>query len=379
VLQARGAASQADIVRETGLSRTTVSSLVADLLEEGSVVERSDSTRQAPSRSGGRPPTLLTLDPTSGGFVGIDFGHEDVRIAVVDRSGALLIDARREMEVDHHADEALDAVVEMTPTLVAEAGLERGKVLGVGVAVSAPIRSDSGGFASRVIFPGWADVDVRDVLSSRLGLPVFVGNDANLGALAEATFGAGRGVPDILYVMLSAGVGAGLFLGSSLYEGQSGIAGELGHMVVNPDGQVCRCGNRGCLETMAGVAALTEALRHTHGPDVSLDDVIELVRAGDAGAIRVVADAGRAVGRALAGACSLLDPGLVIIGGEVAALGRVLLDSIQESIDRGTSPAMGRSYQVVLGVLGAKAEALGAAALAMHNASSDVFDGVGVP
>jgi predicted NBD/HSP70 family sugar kinase len=163
-----------------------------------------------------------------------------------------------------------------------------------------------------------------------------------------------------------------------LYEGQSGIAGELGHMVVNPDGQVCRCGNRGCLETVAGVAALTEALRHTHGPDVSLDDVIELVRDGDAGAIRVVADAGRAVGRALAGACSLLDPGLVIIGGEVAALGRVLLDSIQESIDRGTSPAMGRSYRVVLGVLGAKAEALGAAALAMHNASSDVFDGVGV-
>lgn len=376
VLQARGAASQADIVRETGLSRTTVSSLVAELLHEGAVVEQSGPARHVPSRNGGRPPTLLTLDPSSGGFVGVDFGHEDVRVAVVDRAGGLLVDARKEMDVDNNADEALDMVVEMVPTLIAEAGIERARAIGAGVAVSAPIHADSG-FASRVIFPTWAGIDVRAVLSSRLGMPVYVGNDANLGALAEATFGAGRGVHNILYVMLSAGVGAGLFLDSSLYEGESGIAGELGHTVVRPDGQVCRCGNRGCLETVAGVAALTGALRQTHG-ELTLDDVIGLVRSGDPGAVRVVSDAGGAVGQALAGACSVLDPGLVVVGGEVAATGESLLRSIQASLDRMTSPAMGRSYTVALGVLGAKAEALGAAALAMSHASTEIFDGVGV-
>jgi predicted NBD/HSP70 family sugar kinase len=129
---------------------------------------------------------------------------------------------------------------------------------------------------------------------------------------------------------------------------------------------------------VAGVAALTEALRQTHGSELTLDDVIALVASGDAGAIRVVSDAGTAVGEALAGACSVLDPGLVIIGGEVAATGEVLLRSIQEALDRRTSPAMGRSYPVTLGVLGAKAEALGAAALAMTHASTEIFDGVGV-
>jgi predicted NBD/HSP70 family sugar kinase len=368
-LQRRGAASQADIVRETGLSRTTVSSLVADLLEEGFVVERADSVRQAPSPTGGRPPTLLTLDPSSGGFLGIDFGHESVRVVVTDRSGALLVDARQELDVDHQADEALDRVSELVPALLAEAVLDRDRVIGAGAAVSAPVRLDSRGFASGVIFPSWAGLDVGEALSERLGVPVDVGNDANLGALAEARFGAGRGVQNILYVMLSAGVGAGLILHGNVYEGQTGTAGELGHVVVSPEGQICRCGNRGCLETVAGVAAVTGALRQSHGRELSLDDVVALVEAGDAGAVRVIADAGRAVGRAVAGMCTVLDPGLVIVGGEMAATGDVLLDNIRESLERDSSDATGQPYTVVLGGLGARAEALGAVALAMLNST----------
>jgi predicted NBD/HSP70 family sugar kinase/biotin operon repressor len=375
VLQRRGVASQADIVRETGLSRTTVSSLVADLLGEGVVVERADAGRQAPSPGGGRPPTLLSLEPSSGGFVGIDFGREVVRVAVANRAGELLLDARGDrLEVAHEAQHALAAAVEMTSALLEETGLRPDRVIGAGVAVSAPVRSDAPGFVSGVIFPAWAEINAGEILAERLGVPVQIGNDANLGALAEATFGSGRGRRNIVYVMLSEGIGGGVIIDGRIYTGQTGAAGELGHIVVNPDGQVCRCGNRGCLATVAGGAALTAALRQSHGPDITLDELIALAHDGDSGAGRLIADAGQAVGRVLASMCSLLDPELVIIGGELAPAGEPLLKSIRSSLDRWISPASGHKYEVVGGQLGAKAEVLGAIALAMTHVPDQALD-----
>jgi predicted NBD/HSP70 family sugar kinase/biotin operon repressor len=367
VLQRRGRASQADIARETGLSRTTVSSLVADLLEEGLVVERSDSVRLAPSPSGGRPATLLSLEPSSEGFVGVDFGREIVRVAVANRAGELLVDHRSDrLEVAHEAPKALEVAEAMVRGALAEAELDSDRLLGAGVAVSAPVRSDAPGFASGVIFPSWAKIDLADFFGGRLGVPVQVGNDANLGALAEATFGVGRAHRNVFYVMLSEGIGGGVIVDGRIYLGQTGAAGELGHIVVNPDGQVCRCGNRGCLATVAGGAALTTALRQIHGPDMTVDDLIALSHNGDPGAGRLIADAGAAVGRVLAATCSLLDPELVIIGGELAPAGAPLLNSIRASLERWISPASG-SYPVALGELGGKAEVLGAIALAMSH------------
>ena len=373
VLQQRGAASQADIVRATGLSRTTVSSLVAELLEDGIVVERTDSARPAPSPAGGRPATLLSLEPSSGGFVGIDFGREVVRVAIADRAGELLLDGRSgRLEVAHHADEALAAAEQLVSDLLAEAGLEWDRVIGVGVAVSAPVRTDSPQFASGVIFPAWAKINVAEVLSERLGMPVHLGNDANLGALAEATFGAGRGKRNLFYVMLSEGIGGGVIVDGRIYLGRAGAAGELGHIVVDPDGQVCRCGNRGCLATVAGGAALTAALRQIHGPQMTVDELISLSHDGDPGAGRLIADAGQAVGRIVAAMCGLLDPEIVIIGGELAPAGQPLLGSIEASLERWISPASGH-YPVVLGELGAKAEVLGAIALAMSQVADETL------
>jgi predicted NBD/HSP70 family sugar kinase len=375
VLQRRGVASQADIVRETGLSRTTVSSLIADLLEEGVVVERTDAARQAPSPGGGRPPTLLSIEPSSGGFVGIDFGREVVRVAVANRAGELLLDARSDrLEVAHEAERALAAANEMASALLEETELGPNRVIGAGVAVSAPVRSDAPGFASGVIFPAWAEINAEEILAERLGVSVHLGNDANLGALAEATFGAGRGRRNIFYVMLSEGIGGGVIVDGRIYTGQTGAAGELGHIVVNPDGQVCRCGNRGCLATVAGGAALTAALRQSRGPGVTLDELIALAHEGDSGACRLIADAGDAVGRVLASICSLLDPELVIIGGELAPAGEPLLESIRASLDRWISPASGHRYRVVEGQLGAKAEVLGAIALAMTHVPDQALD-----
>jgi predicted NBD/HSP70 family sugar kinase len=366
VLGERGRASRAEIVRATGLARSTVSSLVGELLADGAVVERSDGAAAPPSPAGGRPPTMLELDPASGVFVGLDFGHDDVVALVADRAGRPLADGRERLDVDHRADDALALAATMTDEVLHRAGVSRARVLRVGAAVSAPLRSHTHAVASDRIFAGWADVDVGAALGARLQLPVEVGNDANLGALAEATFGAGRGVRNLLYVMLSAGTGAGIILDGHLYEGDAGTAGEIGHVIVDPDGQVCRCGNRGCLETVAGIVALTGALRHTYGPDASLDDLLTLIAAGDLGARRLIADAGRKVGEAAAAACSVLDPGMLIVGGELAAAGDVLIDAVRETIDHRTSQVTGHPCPVVAGELGSKAEALGGIALAMR-------------
>jgi predicted NBD/HSP70 family sugar kinase len=247
-------------------------------------------------------------------------------------------------------------------------------LISAGVAVSAPVRTDSPGFASGVIFPSWAKVDVAEFFGQRLGVPVHVGNDADLGALAEATFGAGRDTRNLFYVGLSEGIGGGVIIDGRIYRGNTGAAGELGHIVVNPDGQVCRCGNRGCLATVAGGAALTAALRQMYGSHMTVDELIDLSNQGDPGAGRLIADAGEAVGRVLAGVCSLLDPELVIIGGELAPAGQPLLDGVTASLERWISPASGH-YPVVLGELGSTAEVLGAIALAM----SDVADATLAP
>jgi predicted NBD/HSP70 family sugar kinase len=373
VLARRGAASQADIVRETGLSRTTVSSLVAELLADGLVVERADSERQSPSPSGGRPATLLSLEPSSGGFVGIDFGREVVRVAVADRAGDVLVDARSDrLEVAHEAPQALAMAEAMVSDVLNEADLSADRLIGAGVAVSAPVRSDAPGFASGVIFPSWAEINIIEFLGDRLDVPVHLGNDANLGALAEATFGVGRGKRDLFYVMLSEGIGGGVIVDGRIYLGRAGGAGELGHIVVDPDGQVCRCGNRGCLATIAGGAALTAALRQIRGPQMTVDELIGLSHDGDPGAGRLISDAGQAVGRVLASTCGVLDPELVIIGGELAPAGRPLLESITASLERWISPASGH-YPVALGELGAKAEVLGAIALAMSHVAEETL------
>ena len=273
--------------------------------------------------------------------MGVDFGREIVRVAISNRAGDVLVDHRSDrLEVAHRAKRRWRWPRRWCPGRSAGAAPVRPRDRRRRGGVSSGTRGLAG-VRLGVIFPSWAEVNVADFFGERLGIPVHVGNDANLGALAEATFGAGRTSRNVFYVMLSEGIGGGVVIDGQIYLGQTGAAGELGHIVVNPDGQVCRCGNRGCLATVAGGAALTAALRQIHGPHITVDDLIALSHDGDSGAARLFADAGEAVGRVLAGICSVLDPELVIIGGELAPAGPPLLDSIPNSLDRWISPASG--------------------------------------
>ena len=306
-------------------------------------------------------------------MLGVHLRHDGVRVLLANLSGGVLGERQREIDVDHLPADSLAYVAEAARELVAASGLTVDRVIGMGVAVSAPVQLVSHALRTPSMLQDWTDIDIAARLRERLGMAVHVGNDANLGALAEWTFGVGRGADDLIYVMLSDGVGAGLILNGRPYEGAGGAAGELGHVAVVDGGYVCRCGNRGCLETVVGTRALVGAVSHSRGPETTLADVVALAVAGDPGCHRVVADAGRTIGRALSGICAVLDPKLVIVGGRIAAAGEPLLDGVREVLARRLPPAISQGVVVTAGRLGARAEALGAVALATRSTSAHLL------
>jgi predicted NBD/HSP70 family sugar kinase len=316
---------------------------------------------------GGRPPILLSFDPSSGAAVGIDFGHSHVRVVVSDLASNLLAERRVAVDTDHDAQDGLDFAANLVEEALADAGVDRARVVGAGMGLPGPIEQPAGVVGSAAILPGWVGVSAAHEMRRRLELPIAVDNDANLGALAEAAFGAARNARDLVYLKVSSGIGAGLILNGRLYRGAAGLAGELGHRIVDPDGPVCRCGNRGCLETVASAGALVARLRPVHGEALTVEGMLALARAGDEPARAVIAEAGRAIGRAVGELLNVLNPELVVVGGELADAGELLLGNVREAI-AGCALAPAAEARLVTGVLGLRAPVLGAVALVVSGA-----------
>ena len=371
----RGVASRAEIARATGLSRTTVSSLVGDLKGAGLVVERA-ANGEAHDQSVGRPPVLLSFDRSAGAVVGIDLGHSHIGVVVGDLSHTVLAELWRDVDVDSSASHGLDIATDLVESALDEAGVERERVLGVGMGIPGPITSENGTVGSTSILPGWVGVDAASAMQERLGMVVRVENDANLGALAELVWGAGRGAQDFLFVSVRSGIGAALVIDGRLYRGTGGTAGELGHTLFRENGEVCRCGNRGCLETVAGTVAVAGAFNAVRGEDIGVHELIQRAHDGDSLAERVIAEAGRSIGVALGNLCNVINPERVIIGGDLSAAGDVLLAPITESISRYAIPSAAAEVGVVAGQLGRRAEVMGALALILHEPEHALFSRV---
>ena len=374
-LRRSGPATRAEIASDAGLSRPTVSTLVAELLDAGLLVERKGDAARDAGRTGRRP-VLLALDASAGAAIGVDFGHRHLRVAVADLSAEVRAERRVELDVDQDAAAGLETATGLVDEVLEEAAISREAILGCGMGLPGPIDRMSGTVGSSVILPGWVGVRAAEELTARLDLPVTVENDANLGALAEMTYGAARGARDIVYVKVASGIGGSVVLGGRLHHGASGIAGEIGHVHVDAGGRVCRCGNRGCLETVAAGPALLALLRESHGDDLTLADMLDLARAGDLGARRVLTDAGHAIGCALADACNILNPELIVFGGELAAAGEPLLAGARDALARYALPAAVDAARVTTGVLGDRAGVLGAVALVIadtENLRSDAL------
>ena len=355
--------SRADIARWTGLSRGTVSA-VAEELDRVHLIREHDAPDEAVRPRGtGRPPTLLSLVPGAAFAIGIDIGHQHVRVTICDLAGEPIAEKWSRAHVDDAPSETLDLAHDLARQVLNEAAVASERLLGAGIGLAAPIDQRTGEVKANGILPGWHGVAPAAEIQDRLGISAQLANDADMGALGEKVFGAGRNADDMIYIRLSAGVGAGLILAGQPYRGGYGMAGEIGHVCVQPSGQICRCGNRGCLETVASAVAVARLLEHVVERPMTPDQLFDLLAADDRGARRAVADAGEAVGMVVSWVVNILNPELVVIGGDLAAAGDVLLDPIRASIQRHSVSGAAADVHVTAGVLGDRAEVLGAAAL----------------
>ncbi|MFI8389995.1 ROK family protein [Streptomyces sp. NPDC085540] len=353
-----GSLTQAEIARTTGLSAATVSNIVREL-KDGGTVEVTDTS------AGGRRARSVSLSGDAGIVIGVDFGHTHLRVAVGNLAHQVLAEETEPLDVDASWADGFDRAEALVGRLIADIGVGLEKVIGVGLGVPGPIDVESGTLGSTAILPGWAGINPRQELSRRLGVPVYVDNDANLGALGELVWGSGRGVKDLAYIKVASGVGAGLVINGQIYRGPGGTAGEIGHITLDESGPVCRCGNRGCLETFAAARYVLPLLQGTHGPELTMERVVELAREGDPGCRRVITDVGRHIGSGVASLCNLLNPSRVVLGGSLAEAGELVLAPIRESVGRYAIPSAARQLSVLTGNLGGRAEVLGALALVL--------------
>jgi predicted NBD/HSP70 family sugar kinase len=359
-----GGLTQVELVGATGLSPATVSTIVKQLVSDG-VVEVRTTIRT------GRRAQLVTLAHRVGLAVGVHVGHRHIRVAIADFTHEVLAERVLPMPVDHPVDTSLDRTALLVVDLLERLGLAMQDVVGIGIGLPAPVDDATGMISVRGIMRGWDEVHVGHVLSKRLALPVYVDNDANLGALAESTRGASREYRDSVYVRASYGTGAGIIINHQLHRGFAGTAGEIGHVQVDPQGDICRCGSRGCLDTVVGARAIVEPLRATHG-NLTLRDVVQRAREGDPGCAQVIADAGAEIGAVVSGVAMTVNPQCVVVGGELAETGEILLRPMREALRRRVLLNQIAPLEVIPAELGNAAEVAGAIALVMQHADVDL-------
>lgn len=341
-LRVDGPSSQAGLARKTGLSAATINAIVRDLQLQGTAEIRPLNGREG----------VVTLVAGTGVFLALEVSAHAVHGAVFDFSGR----HRGGSVVDDRSDVAAAlAIVDDLTTSVP------GEVDGIAVAIQAPIDSRTGAITewcnSRL--PGWADVRLNDTFDRAIGQRVVVDNDSNLAALAEWTWGVGRGVDDFLYLRASSGVGGGVIINGSIYHGGNGMAGDMGHVAIDASGEVCYCGSRGCLTTLVSEQAIVDAVRTSPGVKSNLRDVIDAARRGDAACQRVLAEAGEHLGRALANAAKVLAPSVIAVGGELGSAGPLVFNGLRSSIELSNLRAGSSPPKIEAAAIGPDAALLG--------------------
>ncbi|MHA7239447.1 ROK family transcriptional regulator [Arthrobacter sp. TMS1-12-1] len=357
-LMSGGPRTQAELARQTGLSTATVSNIVKVMALTGVV-----ST--APTTSSGRRALSVTLNDNGQVVAGIDIGRRHLRVVLASPNYRLLQEAAVPLPLGHSAFDGLEAASDLLDTLLENGGISRGALLGAGIGIPGPIDRRSGTVVQGAILPEWVGINIHETFSERLRIPVFIDNDANLGALAQVTWGPHSEVENLMFIKVGSGIGAGLVLNGALFYGNVGITGELGHTTIDEHGLICRCGNRGCLETVASTSTMIELLSRGSSEPVDTQRIIDRALTGDTATLRVIDDAGLAIGRALAHMANLINPETIVVGGPLTGLGEILLEPIRRGLARHAVPIIGETTSVCMSSLGDRAEALGGAAVVL--------------
>ena len=365
-----GAVSRSELAERTGLYRQTIRSLVGQLAERGLVDE--DGTPTAGTR--GRPSLVVRPRTDTVRVLALDIEVDSLAAAVVSLGGAVLRScvARPRDVADPAA--TIDALAAAAEMVLRSGRADAQGVLGIGVAVVGLVRRDDG-LVRLAPNLGWTDVPLADLVAARLalGVPVAVGNEADLGGMAEHLRGAADGARDVLYVSGEVGIGGGLIVDGRPLDGHRGYAGEIGHLAVNPDGRRCGCGATGCWETEVGEAALVRraGIADDDAGESAVARVLEAADAGDETARRAIADVGRWTGIGLASLVNVLNPEVVVLGGLLARLHPRIADVVDDELRRRATTALREGLTVRPARFGADAPLLGAAELALEPCLAD--------
>ena len=367
--------SRADLARRTGLSRSSISAIVSDLLATNLVRETG-----AGDSSGGRRPILLGFDDDALAIVGVDLGATHVAIAVTDLRAKVKAWRSEACDVRDDPEHALKLMCELIDSALAEAKVEKERLIGIGVAAASPVAPDVPTDLSPVFVPKWRGHSPVERLEAVYGVPAAMDNDANLGALAEQWWGAGRDGRDLAYVKVATGVGAGLIIHGDIYRGTAGIAGEIGHIPVDPSAGRCVCGLEGCLNLHMGTDALVKrahSLRAEHPEStlprrgLSVSRIVEAACEGDRLARAVVEEAGHHLAIGVAALLNLVNPASVVFGGSLTRAGELLLKPLRETLGTRTPSASVNQSELVISPLGIEGTARGAATLVLRTALDD--------
>jgi len=368
-----GGLSRTDLAEKLGLTRAALSLIVNDLLESGVVQEA--SVRSTPN---GRPPVTLEINPGKGIVGAIDMGATHMNVALANFTARILQEVEIPFNINKGPEACLAETHRVMDTLLASQGLTMSDVSAVGIGVPGPVNMEEGMVIAPPIMPGWDHFPIRATLESKWGCPVTLNNDAELGALGEWAYGAGRGEKNLAYIKVGSGIGAGLILNQQIYGGTTGAAGEIGHLTIDENGPRCSCGNHGCLEAFAGGHAITEQakalvrsgkrtlLSENDVEKITVFEIAEAARRGDLHAQEILRRAGNFIGIALAGLINLFNPGIVIIGGGVSQAGDILTAPIREAVRERALRASEQSVRITTGMLGRRSLLIGAIVQAIN-------------
>jgi predicted NBD/HSP70 family sugar kinase len=350
--------TRAEIGRATGLSRPAVVLRVTELISHGLVTERADG----PS-TGGRPPARLEFNAAGGTVLVASLGHTRGQLAVCDLAGEVLVQATVDLSGEG-ADvpgPVLPWLLDAWEELLAKTGADRACVRGVGIGIPGLVEFAAGRPQTPPAVPHWDGAAITPIVAERFPAPVYLDNDVNVLALGEHRSRCRHGVDDLLFVKLSTGIGAGLIAGGRIQRGALGAAGEIGHIAVRDGGGVrCRCGNLDCVEAVAGGTAL---LADTGIADLA--ELARLARTGNAEIVTVVRDAGRRIGEVIATAVNLLNPAVVVLGGDLVGAYEPLIAGVREVVYQRSTALATRQLRIEPSRLGDQAGLTGCAAMVL--------------
>jgi len=373
--------SRADLADKMGLTRAAVTIIINDLISNGILFNT-----ESRSVASGRPPVVLEINPNQGRVAAIDMGAMHLSVALGDFSAHILEEIEVPFRVDQGPKACLQEADNILRELLKKRGLSTTDLSGIGVGVPGPVIAGKGMVMAPPIMPGWDRFPIRATLESQWGSSVTLNNDAELGALGEWAYGAGRGEKNLAFIKVGSGIGAGLIINRQIYGGNTGSAGEIGHLTIDENGPLCACGNHGCLEAFAGGHAIASQakklvasgkrtlLSEKNLESITAGDVAEAARRGDLPAQEIIKRSGTFIGIAIAGLINLMNPSTVVIGGGVAQVGDLLTGPIRQAVRERSLRASEHSVRITTATLGRRSSLMGALVQAINVAIHAAID-----